>query len=247
MVSRRDILKAGVGAVLAGRAEGQPLPFHRGLIRRAQENNAVLPDEDRQLLRIVGMKVSHLKQMGRAQALELIESLFKTQPSPDPNVLISVPTYALDGKTQVLEKLPVLNYLVDRFAVNPEPQLKEMFRDMADALIRKGADVNRKSTPQRWQSPLVYAALKNQTDMVALLLTRKADVKSVDADGNTALHYAYQNGNEQVIGMLKTHGASEHHKNNRNETPSMLRSRKPNPNLLAQHDSLAENERDGRA
>jgi ankyrin repeat protein len=58
--------------------------------------------------------------------------------------------------------------------------------------------------------------------MVKLLLEKGADVKAVNALGNTALHYAMQRGSAPMIQLLVDHGASDEVKNKRGQTPKEM-------------------------
>lgn len=56
--------------------------------------------------------------------------------------------------------------------------------------------------------PLVIAAEKASSDMVALLLKNKADVNKADAQANTALMVAAANGNDASVAVLIKAGAN---------------------------------------
>jgi ankyrin repeat protein len=76
----------------------------------------------------------------------------------------------------------------------------------ADAVIRRGADVNRRGPLAR--TPLMIAAGQGAVQMVDRLLTAGADVHVIDSSmGASALHFAAQGGVVDVVGMLLDAGA----------------------------------------
>src|SRR4051812_38045614 len=76
----------------------------------------------------------------------------------------------------------------------------------ADALIRRGADVNRRSPLAR--TPLMIASGLGSVQMVDKLLAAGADVHAIDSSmGASALHFAAQGGVVDVAGMLLDAGA----------------------------------------
>ena len=54
---------------------------------------------------------------------------------------------------------------------------------------------------------LVEAAKNNDARTVRTLISQKADAKSSDLDGTTALHWAAQNGSLEIADALLTAGA----------------------------------------
>jgi len=64
--------------------------------------------------------------------------------------------------------------------------------DVAEVLIRHGADVNARISGPGWAgfTPLHWAAYNGQKEVVQLLLSNRADVGAQDNDGFTALNYA---------------------------------------------------------
>lgn len=98
-------------------------------------------------------------------------------------------------------------------------------REVAQFLLTRGANIN---GPRPQDSPLMYAVLNDQSELVKLLLEWKAhsetksdrkwsslretsksrcalDVNCRDRCGNTFLHMAMQKGNIEVIQLLMTH------------------------------------------
>lgn len=68
-------------------------------------------------------------------------------------------------------------------------------------IIAYGVDVN--DTTSRGMTPLMYAALYNQSEIVKLLLENGANIYKKDNLGKTALDHAKVNGSEDVIKILK--------------------------------------------
>lgn len=76
----------------------------------------------------------------------------------------------------------------------------------ANALIRRGADVNRRGPLSR--TALMLASGRGCVQMVDMLLTAGADVHVIDSSmGASALHFAAQGGVVDVAGMLLDAGA----------------------------------------
>ncbi|MFC4740029.1 ankyrin repeat domain-containing protein [Flavobacterium ponti] len=68
-------------------------------------------------------------------------------------------------------------------------------------IISYGIDVN--DTTNRGMTPLMYAAIYNQSEIAALLLEKGADVNMKDKSGSTALDHAKTSGSNEVIEILK--------------------------------------------
>jgi len=61
---------------------------------------------------------------------------------------------------------------------------------MVELLLDHGVDVNAIVCDEKKLTPLLWAVIQRQKEIVKLLLKRGADRKAVDIDGNTALHWA---------------------------------------------------------
>jgi len=79
--------------------------------------------------------------------------------------------------------------------------------DMAQTLLKRGANVNHKGTMGR--TPLFEAARVENVDMTLLLIDHGADVQARDDDGRTALLEVVESSlaSANVVKMLLTYGA----------------------------------------
>ncbi len=76
----------------------------------------------------------------------------------------------------------------------------------ARALIARGAHVDSR-TRLTFDTPLTEAAQMNQLDMVRLLLDRGADIEARDVMGRTALDWARENANADMVQLLQARSA----------------------------------------
>ena len=67
-------------------------------------------------------------------------------------------------------------------------------------LIEIGVDFNKKD--ERGTTPLMYAILFNQPQIVAYLIKKGADYRAEDANGLTILDYAEQSKSEEIIKLV---------------------------------------------
>ena len=84
--------------------------------------------------------------------------------------------------------------------------------EIATLLVEHGADVDaRWGTNVNPQSgavymidttPLMFASAKGEVEMVTFLLEKGGDAKASNASGQTALHFAAQNGHGPVVELL---------------------------------------------
>ena len=66
--------------------------------------------------------------------------------------------------------------------------------EVAKILIKAGANVNKKISPEQWElTPLHVAVLYKFVGMVRLLVRNGADINAKDAKGGTPLSYATKN------------------------------------------------------
>ncbi|MFZ3136593.1 MAG: ankyrin repeat domain-containing protein [Thermodesulfovibrionales bacterium] len=96
------------------------------------------------------------------------------------------------------------------------------------ALFSNGIDVNKKVDGI---SPLIYAAMRGQKEIVEFLISKGADVNVKDnivevpggfSGGRTTLHYAVLWGHKEIVGLLMSKGADVSARSVQNETPLML-------------------------
>jgi ankyrin repeat protein len=92
--------------------------------------------------------------------------------------------------------------------------------DLADFLLKKGADINRmNSHALDGQTALMGAAWYAQVEAVKLLLGHGADIHAVDRGKETALFKAASQGHAGVVGILLENGASVDARDYRGNTP----------------------------
>ncbi len=80
------------------------------------------------------------------------------------------------------------------------------FKDIVELLIAKGADVNAKDN---WNWTPLHSAVYGHKDIVELLIAEGANVNAGDGAGRTPLWYAEDNGNAEIVELLRKHGAKE--------------------------------------
>jgi ankyrin repeat protein len=75
-------------------------------------------------------------------------------------------------------------------------------------LIKRGADVNARTQSEslRNMTPLHMAVAYGFTDIVVLLVEKKAAINAIDIEEMTPLDYARENKNKESISILKKHG-----------------------------------------
>ena len=67
-------------------------------------------------------------------------------------------------------------------------------------LVEIGVDVNKKD--ERGKTPLMYAILFKQTEIVAYLIRNGADYRAEDSRGNTIEDYAKKSNSEEIIKLV---------------------------------------------
>ena len=80
------------------------------------------------------------------------------------------------------------------------------FKDIVELLIAKGADVNAKDN---WNWTPLHSAVYGHKDIVELLITEGANVNARDGASRTPLFYAKDEGNSEIVELLRKHGAKE--------------------------------------
>ncbi|MEM4217275.1 MAG: ankyrin repeat domain-containing protein [Candidatus Methanomethylicaceae archaeon] len=88
---------------------------------------------------------------------------------------------------------------------------------LAVDLIELGADVNVKNNDGC--TPLHYACLGGDLNVVKSLIEHGADMNAVDHKGNTPLHYACEGNHIEVVRFLIEHGADVNAANHKCNTP----------------------------
>ena len=81
--------------------------------------------------------------------------------------------------------------------------VEKQHTEAAKLLLTNGCKVNNENN-----SPLHFAALNGNVEIVQMLLDRYAEIGAVNLDGATALHYAAQSMNMEIIEMLLSRGAN---------------------------------------
>ncbi len=79
--------------------------------------------------------------------------------------------------------------------------------DMVNVLLKVGADVNCAHFIHSY-TPLIFAVRHSHIDVVKLLVKENIDIDAVDWVSKTALIYAAENGNSEIVQILVEHGAN---------------------------------------
>jgi ankyrin repeat protein len=79
--------------------------------------------------------------------------------------------------------------------------------DLAEALLKKGAEIDSRSTNSMKNTPLHAAVAGRRAGMVKFLLERGADANALQTGGWTALHGAAQSGDREMVETLIANGA----------------------------------------
>jgi ankyrin repeat protein len=80
------------------------------------------------------------------------------------------------------------------------------FKDIVELLIAKGADVNAKDN---WNWTPLHSSVYGHKDIVELLIAKGANVNARNGSGRTPLWYAKDEGNTEIVELLRKHGAKE--------------------------------------
>jgi len=79
-------------------------------------------------------------------------------------------------------------------------------KEIVELLIAKGADVSAANNKIKY-TPLHYATIHGHKEIVVFLITEGADVNAKNDDGKTPLNRAIESDEEDIINLLRKHGA----------------------------------------
>uniref|UniRef100_K1S3G6 Alpha-latrocrustotoxin n=1 Tax=Magallana gigas TaxID=29159 RepID=K1S3G6_MAGGI len=111
--------------------------------------------------------------------------------------------------------------------------------DMVQQLLNKGADINVKAIPGG-NTPLHMSAARDQLDTVRILLTYDPAISPTNNEGLTPYNYAEQNGNSEMMRLLKEEQRNAERKenpskpDNRDELQQLLQDPDANVNVQSQ-------------
>src|SRR5262245_46468341 len=111
-------------------------------------------------------------------------------------------------------------------------------KQVAEALLARGADVHAQATNDLGTTPLLWAVMGQEMATVTLLLDHGADVNEATAAGSTPLHKAAMLGNVALVRLLLARGAKVNARNSRGQTPlthALFKSHTEIVVLLSQH------------
>ena len=100
-------------------------------------------------------------------------------------------------------------------------------------LLALGADVNSRNRLNKTPLMLAVESSYSQTDVVAFLIEKGADLNAVDSDGNTAIMIASSRNNAEVVEMLLGHKASVLLRNKDGQTALHIAAAKLNAKIVA--------------
>lgn len=90
--------------------------------------------------------------------------------------------------------------------------------EVVKVLLNIGANPNARSTSKTGWTPLHYAAMEGNIDIITLLLKHHPEVNAVTSYGVTPLHIAVSMHNEETVRTLLTAGANPFIKNKYEQT-----------------------------
>lgn len=149
-----------------------------------------------------------------------IEARDNHERTPLMQAIASVPVAPSDAAAHVTEEgeqLSIVELLLARGA-NPNTVDRKGWTPVAlgaeygspeivSALLRRGANVNVRTTSLGNQSPLMIAIRRNNLAMLKAFLAAKPDLSVVDSKGLTALDYAQRYQDSGMIDLLRKAGA----------------------------------------
>ena len=94
--------------------------------------------------------------------------------------------------------------------------------EMTGMLLEKTEDINVKATNAK-STPLLKSIVGGNLRVVKMLVAAGGSVNERDRSGNTALHLAYDEGDEEMVQFLLDNNASKILKNGEGKTPEEMR------------------------
>lgn len=129
-----------------------------------------------------------------------------------------------DNKLSTVKKIIIENPGIDlnqTFSETGETFLiiaiKKDFRSIRNYLIEKGANLDQPNVNK--ETPLIAAVLSSQVNSVKVLLDYKVDLEKRELNGDTALHIALKNSNDEIALILIRQGANIYTTDKREKSP----------------------------
>jgi ankyrin repeat protein len=126
-----------------------------------------------------------LKEMERSVVendLKALKKVLQDNPNIDVNAILN------DGDTYLIKAI------------------KKDFRDIRNYLIDRGASIERANINRN--TPLIVASMRGLTNTVRVLLDSKVDLEKKNNEGDTALHVAIKNSQDEIATLLIKQGAN---------------------------------------
>lgn len=149
---------------------------------------------------------------------EIMDYLLQLDPALD--IFTAVATGRIDAVLSELNRDPALIGAHSTDGWTPL-HLAAFFgrRDVAAALIERGAEVDARSTNAMKNTPLHAATAGKKADLVKLLLEEGANANARQEGGWTPLHGAAQNGDREIVELLLAHDADLKARADNNQGP----------------------------